>query len=385
MEAFRFLRRVGRLLRTVPYYDRFTFFLPLPLDRSIELQADTLAISRDDLDSWLLRKVWDQYILSLSLGSSSIEEHHVRALHPLSLARTRNRPNNTLSLETLRGVASCEGRRHRSATYTVLDRLVVRTNSISTTHATPQPSSIQYQEHHLDIIMVRMTVISRIPDGLLLCASMESENDTAEMTQYKNKAKDILKTIVDGTPKCINDPPFYFLYERRHTRTASSEQRAASVSICTHRASECVYVCVRTSSLTRSRVPTGTLSSRMSCICVCATRPIPRSCRTRISRSCPRSSTNATAARCRLRSGRTSSSSSVRASRALARLISGGGCSLTRYLRHLSRHVHSEDEKAVQRHTLATQSIQGIGGARRGSFDLYAKYLGARIPRRTPQ
>ena len=39
--------------------------------------------------------------------------------------------------------------------------------------------------------MVRMTVISRIPDGLLLCASMESENDTAEMTQYKNKAKDM--------------------------------------------------------------------------------------------------------------------------------------------------------------------------------------------------
>jgi hypothetical protein len=72
-------------------------------------------------------------------------------------------------------------------------------------------STYQYQAW-FDITMVRMTIITRLTGGLVLCASMESENETAEMAQYKKKAKDIINSISDGTPKCINDPPYYFLY-----------------------------------------------------------------------------------------------------------------------------------------------------------------------------
>eukprot|EP01094_Clydonella_sp_ATCC50884_P018126 TRINITY_DN329_c1_g1_i3.p1 TRINITY_DN329_c1_g1~~TRINITY_DN329_c1_g1_i3.p1 ORF type:complete len:188 (-),score=54.43 TRINITY_DN329_c1_g1_i3:347-847(-) len=63
--------------------------------------------------------------------------------------------------------------------------------------------------------MAMMTMIARERDGLLLCASMEPENESQAMHQYKSLAKELIKRAseAESAPRFfIEDPPYYFLY-----------------------------------------------------------------------------------------------------------------------------------------------------------------------------
>ena len=63
--------------------------------------------------------------------------------------------------------------------------------------------------------MVRLTMIARTSDGLLLCASMDNDNHARELEPFKKKARQIIQSCA-GThksqPTQIEDPPLYFLY-----------------------------------------------------------------------------------------------------------------------------------------------------------------------------
>ena len=52
--------------------------------------------------------------------------------------------------------------------------------------------------------MPKLTLLSRISDGLPLAASMEDEKDHRELDGYKAQAKKLLKTMSNGTPARVS-------------------------------------------------------------------------------------------------------------------------------------------------------------------------------------
>eukprot|EP00842_Homolaphlyctis_polyrhiza_P005246 jgi/Hompol1/5722/HPOL_002039-RA len=61
--------------------------------------------------------------------------------------------------------------------------------------------------------MVRSTLIARVADGLPLAASMDDE-EAEDLTDYKNQAKQLFKSLTHNTEqRCsIDSPPFVFHY-----------------------------------------------------------------------------------------------------------------------------------------------------------------------------
>ena len=60
--------------------------------------------------------------------------------------------------------------------------------------------------------MVKTTIIARIADGLPLAASMDDEDPTEDLTEYKNQAKLIFKKLSnDADQRCsIESGPYVF-------------------------------------------------------------------------------------------------------------------------------------------------------------------------------
>ena len=52
--------------------------------------------------------------------------------------------------------------------------------------------------------MPKLTLLSRISDGLPLAASMEDEKDHRELDGYKAQAKKLLKTMSNGAPARVS-------------------------------------------------------------------------------------------------------------------------------------------------------------------------------------
>lgn len=52
--------------------------------------------------------------------------------------------------------------------------------------------------------MPKLTLLSRISDGLPLAASMEDEKDHRELDGYKAQAKKLLKTMNNGAPARVS-------------------------------------------------------------------------------------------------------------------------------------------------------------------------------------
>ena len=52
--------------------------------------------------------------------------------------------------------------------------------------------------------MPKLTLLSRISDGLPLAASMEDEKDHRELDNYKAQAKKLLKTMSNGAPARVS-------------------------------------------------------------------------------------------------------------------------------------------------------------------------------------
>ena len=48
--------------------------------------------------------------------------------------------------------------------------------------------------------MAKMTLLSRVSDGLPLAASMEDEKDHRELDAYKTQAKKLVKTLTAASP-----------------------------------------------------------------------------------------------------------------------------------------------------------------------------------------
>jgi len=59
-----------------------------------------------------------------------------------------------------------------------------------------------------------MTLIGRVSDGLLLCASVEAMEESQELYDYNRQAKEILKSLSKNSPSRlhIETGPFYFVY-----------------------------------------------------------------------------------------------------------------------------------------------------------------------------
>jgi len=59
-----------------------------------------------------------------------------------------------------------------------------------------------------------MTLIGRVQDGLLLCASVEAMEESQELYEYNRQAKEIMKSLSKNSPPRlhIETGPFYFVY-----------------------------------------------------------------------------------------------------------------------------------------------------------------------------
>ena len=71
----------------------------------------------------------------------------------------------------------------------------------------PPPKAYQHQSRIADLPsnpsanrMAKMTLLSRVSDGLPLAASMEDEKDHRELDAYKTQAKKIVKTLTTASP-----------------------------------------------------------------------------------------------------------------------------------------------------------------------------------------
>jgi vesicle transport protein SEC22 len=62
--------------------------------------------------------------------------------------------------------------------------------------------------------MVKTTIIARVADGLPLAASMDDE-ESADLTEFKNQAKMLFKQLSGGSEqRCsLDSPPFVFQYQ----------------------------------------------------------------------------------------------------------------------------------------------------------------------------
>lgn len=63
--------------------------------------------------------------------------------------------------------------------------------------------------------MVRLIMIARARDSLLLCASMDNDNHARELEPFKKRARKLIQSCVgvhDCQPTNVEDPPLYFLY-----------------------------------------------------------------------------------------------------------------------------------------------------------------------------
>ena len=62
--------------------------------------------------------------------------------------------------------------------------------------------------------MVRLIMISRTRDALLLCASMDNDNHARELEPFKKRARQLIQSCIgtrDSQATNIEDPPLYFL------------------------------------------------------------------------------------------------------------------------------------------------------------------------------